>query len=208
MSSSSAASSPFTPSFDLLILARWMAGHFSNFHQAQAQPQQFAHIHVLFRPLPFEFFGGIGLYSEQVYDYDWWRPYRQGVHRLIDQGDAIYIENYALTDALHYAGAARELSILHSIRPDQITRRYHCSMIFRRQGDAFHGAVEPGNRCIITKQGCPTYLVSQVELTETTWISLDRGFDPTTHQPVWGSEFGPLVFDKQASFAEELPRLP
>jgi CpeT protein len=126
----------------LLTLARWMAGEFSNAKQAAESPKDFAHIRVFFRPLPFEFFSGVGMYSEQVYDYDLWRPYRQGVHRLIEQGDRVYIENYGLSTPMFFAGAAREPSILKTITPDVIQRRYNCSMVFDRRGDCFRGAVE------------------------------------------------------------------
>jgi CpeT protein len=192
-----------TQSNNLLTLARWMAGDFSNAKQAAANPKSFAHIHVFFRPLPYSFFNGIGFYSEQVYDYDLWTPYRQGIHRCIEQGNGIYIENYSLTDAIRYAGAARERSILETIQPDCIQRRYHCSMFFEREGDLFRGRVE-GNQCLIHKKGCPTYLVSEVEVTEQTWASLDRGMDLETHEQVWGSTFGPLRFEKVTSFADEL----
>jgi CpeT protein len=192
---------------DLIILAQWMAGDFSNQKQAMDKPQQFAHIHVLFRPLPFEFFQGIGFYSEQVYDYDLWSPYRQGVHRLVDQDSQIYIENYSLSDSIRYAGAGRELSILKTITPDCIQRRYNCSMVFKRDGEMFRGGVEPGNQCLIEKNGCLSYLVSDVEITETTWNSLDRGMDVNTHQQVWGSMFGFLRFEKIQNFALEIPEL-
>ena len=39
---------------DLLTLAHWMAGDFSNYQQASTSPKDYAHIHVFFRPLPFE----------------------------------------------------------------------------------------------------------------------------------------------------------
>ena len=190
---------------DLTTLAQWMAGDFSNYKQSYHNPQQFAHIHIFFRPLPFEFFNAIGFYSEQVYDYDLWSPYRQGVHRFVDEGNQIYIENYSLNDPLLYAGAARELSILRTITPDCIERRYHCSMIFKREGEMFLGSVEPGNKCLIERKGCLTYLISDVELTATTWVSLDKGMDVNTHQQVWGSTFGALQFEKRESFAHELP---
>jgi CpeT protein len=192
---------------DLITLAQWMAGDFSNSQQSFNNPQKFAHIRIFFRPLPFEFFNAIGFYSEQVYDHDLWTPYRQGVHRLIDQGDQIYIENYSLEDPIQYAGAARELSILKTIKPDSLQRRYHCSMIFKRDGQMFRGSVEPGNLCLIEKRDCSTYLVSDVEITETTWSSLDRGLDVNTHQQVWGSAFGSLHFEKRQSFATELPHI-
>jgi CpeT protein len=199
--------SPDATATDLVTLARWMAGDFSNQKQALENSKDYAHIHVLFRPLPFEFFAGIGLYSEQVYDYDLWLPYRQGIHRLVLQNDQIYIENYRLKNALYYAGAARTPSILSTITPACIERRYHCSMVFQRQNDRFLGNVEPGNQCLIEKNGCQTYLDSAVEVTETTWVSLDKGLDISTHQQVWGSTSGPLRFEKRESFAHEVPTL-
>jgi CpeT protein len=207
MSLAPSQSSDPTISSDLITLARWMAGDFSNLKQALENSKDYAHIHVLFRPLSFEFFGGIGLYSEQVYDYDLWSPYRQGVHRLVDQGDQIYIENYGLKNALRYAGSSRDPNILKTITPDCIERRYHCSMVFKRDGERFRGAVEPGNLCLIEKQGHQTYLDSAVEITETTWVSLDKGIDVNTHQQVWGSTFGPLRFEKRESFAHEVPTI-
>jgi CpeT protein len=198
---------PNAASRDLITLAQWMAGDFSNQKQCFDRPQDFAHIHVFFRPLAWDFFGGIGLYSEQVYDYAMWSPYRQGLHRLVDQGDHIYIENYGLKDAYLYAGAAREQSILQTITPACLQRRQNCSMVFTRDGEMFRGGVEPGNNCLIEKNGCQTYLVSMVEVTASTWVSLDEGLDVNTHQKVWGSEFGALCFEKIASFADEVPIL-
>jgi CpeT protein len=190
---------------DSILLCQWMAGDFSNRQQSTDSPQQFAHIHIFFRPLPFEFFNGIGFYSEQVYDHDLWTPYRQGIHRVVDRGEDTYIENYSLIDPIRYAGAARELSILKTIAPNDISRRQHCSMVFNREGDMFRGRVEPGDRCLIEKKGCMTYLISEVEITETTWFSLDRGMDVHTHEQVWGSTSGHLRFEKCQSFALELP---
>ncbi|MEM9816628.1 MAG: CpcT/CpeT family chromophore lyase, partial [Cyanobacteria bacterium P01_D01_bin.6] len=66
LSSSTARLGKYSP--DLVTLARWMAGDFSNQKQATESPREFAHIHVFFRPLAFDFFSDIGFYSEQVYD--------------------------------------------------------------------------------------------------------------------------------------------
>lgn len=186
-------------------LAYLMAGDFCNRQQSDADPKNYAHIRIFFRPLPWDFFSGIGFYSEQVYDYDLWTPYRQGVHRLIDQGDHIYIENYSLKEAENYAGSGHNRDILLTIPADSIERRHNCSMVFHKVGDKFHGHVEPGNKCFSYRTGTKTYLVSDVELTETTWISWDRGMDLNTHQQVWGSAVGPLKFQKRTSFAAELP---
>jgi CpeT protein len=189
---------------DSILLAQWMAGDFSNRQQSIAEPQHYAHIRIFFRPLPFEFFNAIGFYSEQVYDYDLWSPYRQGVHRLVDRGEDAYIENYSLKDAMLYAGAAREPAILNTITHDCLERRCNCSMIFSVDGEMFRGRVEPGNKCLIERNGVMTYLISDVEITETTWVSLDKGMDINTHEKLWGSAFGMLKFEKVTSFADEI----
>jgi CpeT protein len=181
-----------------------MAGEFSNQQQAWDNPTQYAHIRVFFRPLPWEFFSGIGFYSEQVYDYDLWSPYRQGVHRMVEKNGETYIENYGLDDPILYAGASRETGILATITPECLQRRQGCSMVFKRDGDRFFGSVEPGESCFIPRNGHQTYLVSEVELTETTWVSRDRGFDINTRKQIWGSAEGPLSFIKEQSFADEL----
>lgn len=217
MTASTAA--PLSTRRDFITLATWMAGDFSNFKQSHAQPTQFAHIRIFFRPLPFEFFealglpGGIGFYSEQVYDYDLWKPYRQGLHRLVDQGGGeaspgehrIYIENYGFKDGVPYAGSGHNQDVLKTIPADCAIRRTGCSMVFQRAGEKFIGGVEPGNSCVIPRHGKKTYLVSRVELTENTWDSLDQGMDVETHEHVWGSTEGALRFEKRQSFASELP---
>ena len=189
---------------DSILLAQWMAGEFSNHHQSTLEPQHYAHIRIFFRPLPFEFFNAIGFYSEQVYDYDLWSPYRQGVHKVVNRGDDTYIENYSLKDAMLYAGAAREPEILKTITPDCLERRCNCSMVFRRDGEIFRGQVEPGNQCFVERNGVKTYLISDVEIGENTWVSLDKGMDLDTHEKLWGSAFGMLRFEKVANFAAEI----
>ncbi len=192
---------------DRLQLARWMAGDFSNRRQAMDNPREFAHIHVLFRPLPFEFFGGIGMYSEQVYDYDLWTPYRQGIHHFVERDGAIFVENFGLIEPMLYAGSGRERSILTTITPAAIQPRCGCGMVFRREDDRFMGQVEPGKQCLIPKEGQITYLVSEVEITQSTWISRDRGFSVATDAQVWGSETGKFQFEKIQDFSAEVPAI-
>jgi CpeT protein len=205
---------PPSASQDFITLTQWMAGDFSNFKQSYEHPTDFAHIRIFFRPLPFDFFealgfpGGVGFYSEQVYDYDLWNPYRQGLHRVIDRADHVYIENYGFKDGVPYAGSGHNLAVLKTIPANCAIRRMGCSMVFRRDAENAHrfiGSVEPGNNCLIPRKGKNTYLVSRVELTEHTWLSLDQGMDVETHEHVWGSTEGALKFEKRESFAHELP---
>jgi CpeT protein len=186
-------------------LAQWMAGGFSNGQQSMAAPRDFSHIWLFWRPLPWDFFNGVGFYSEQVYDYDLWLPYRQGVHHFVEQPDgSIFIHNFGLQDALRFAGAGREVSILQTITFSKLIPRTGCGMVFRREGECFLGQVEPGRQCLIPKEGKITYLVSEVEITPQTWVSRDRGFDVQTQEQVWGSEQGKFLFDKVQNFGSEL----
>ena len=187
----------------LTTLATWIAGEFSNKKQSFDNPTQFAHIHVFFRPLPWDFFQGVGFYSEQVYDYDMWTPYRQGVHRFVEQDGQVYVENYSLKEAILYAGSGHNRSILETIKPDVIERRYNCSMVFKKKDNTFYGNVE-GNQCLIEKGDVVTYLVSEVELTDNSFISWDRGIDVNTNEQKWGSDHGALKFEKVTDFANEL----
>ncbi|BAZ38133.1 CpeT protein [Calothrix sp. NIES-4101] len=145
-----------TNTSDLITLTRWIAGDCSNQKQAFVNPTQYAHIHISFRPLPFDFFSEIGFYPEQV---------------------------------------------------DDIQQPYCCSITFRsnpQQHEMFQGGLEPGNKCLIPHNGCPTDVVSEVKLGEYTWSSLDKGMDIKTHEQVWCSTAEPLFFEKKQSFADEI----
>ena len=77
-------------------------------------------------------------------------------------------------------------------------------MVFRSEDEKCIGQVGPGNLCRMEKKGCRTYLVSDVEITECTWASLDRGLNVDTNEQVWGSEHGSLQYEKRESFAHEI----
>ena len=70
-------------------------------------------------------------------------------------------------------------------------------MHFKPQTDGkYIGSVEPGQKCMIPRDGQLTYLVSEVEVTQDSWMSRDRGYDPDTNKQIWGSEHGQLIFKK------------
>jgi CpeT protein len=77
-------------------------------------------------------------------------------------------------------------------------------MIFTWQHDRFVGSVE-GKQCLIRKNNRTTYLISEVELTASTFTCWDRGMDIETNRQVWGSEYGALKFDKVESYAVPSP---
>ena len=78
-------------------------------------------------------------------------------------------------------------------------------MHFTCIGDGhYQGSVEPGKKCLVPRDGKMTYLVSEVEVNQTDWISRDRGFDPVSDEQCWGSEHGKLRFKRVHWFGNEL----
>jgi hypothetical protein len=196
-----------THSTDVMTLARWMAADFSNKQQAFDNPPLYAHIRVCMRPLPMALLSGVGFYLEQAYDFQLNRPYRSRGMKLIANGDHIVIENYVLKDAEAFYGASRDPEQLTKLKSDDFERMGGCNMIVHWTGTSFKGAVEPGQACMVIRQGKTTYLDSEFEIDPDRFISWDRGRDPETHEHVWGSMAGPFYFQRQASYANEVESL-
>lgn len=188
-----------------LLFAKTLCGHYSNLDQAQQDPSKFARINIFFMPLPWEVLRAPGIYSEQSYDHDPWRPYRQGVHRLSQCDDVHVVENFGLEQPERAAGAGLHPELLLTIDANSLIQRCGCAMHFRCVGPgSYLGELEPGHNCLIPRDGRLTYLVSEVELNQERWSSRDRGFDPLTDAPIWGSEHGMLRFGRIRSFADQL----
>lgn len=188
-----------------LKFANLLAGHYSNTSQSQQDPDKFAHINIYFRPLPWAVFNGPGFYSEQSYDYDPWRPYRQGIHRLIPSTEIQIVENFGFDTPIRLAGGGFTPELLSIIRVERLKKRCGCAMHFSEiSPGSYNGKLEPGQNCLVPRNGLLTYLVSEVKLDRERWISRDQGFNPVTNELVWGSENGLLQFERIASYGKEI----
>lgn len=194
----------------ILEFAKTISGIYDNFEQSQENPKDFARINIIFRPLSWDIFNGPGFYSEQHYDYAPWSPYRQGIHRLIphnEHSDTFIMENFGYMNMKRLAGSGRNPELLDTLKKDQITMRCGCAMHFKaKNNQQYTGSVEPGKKCMIPRNGQLTYLVSEVEITQDSWTSRDRGYDPETNKQIWGSEHGQLVFKKIDNIKETIER--
>ena len=192
----------------ILEFAQTLAGIYDNFAQSQQNPKDFARINIIFRPLPWGIFDGPGFYSEQHYDYAPWSPYRQGVHKLIahkENSNTFIMENFGYAEPMRLAGAGRNPELLASLKKENLKARCGCAMHFKTKKDReYIGSVEPGKKCMIPRDGQLTYLVSEVEVTQESWTSRDRGYDPDTNKQIWGSEHGQLIFKKVEDIGETI----
>lgn len=189
---------------DVPTLARWLAADFSNQAQAFENPPFFAHIRVGIRPLAQEKFGFPALFLEQAYDFMLNKPYRLRVLKLKVVDDHIEIENFKVRNEEQFYGAARDLSKLAHLSPDNLEPMDGCDMIVHWTGQSFTGEVQPGRQCRIMRDGKETYLENSFEVSDTGLISLDRGYDPVTNERVWGSVAGAFHFVRWHSFADEV----
>ena len=57
---------------------------------------------------------------------------------------------------------------------------------------------------LLKKNGKMTYLVSNVELNNKEFITLDEGIEVGTNKKIWGSEKGPLKFRKVGNLDKQL----
>ncbi len=184
----------------LQTFANIIAGSYSNKKQASKNPNYFAHINIYCIPIKWSIFNGFGFYSEQSYDYDPWSPYRQSIQHLFKVNDLFILKNYLPHNPKRLAGAGFHPEFLNEIRLDNLLPRKGCAMYFKKiQETYYQGTIEPGNKCKVLWRGKNTYLKSTVEIYNHKWICLDEGLDIETDKHIWGSEHGPLVFEKNKS---------
>jgi len=189
----------------ILKFAKIISGAYSNELQSQSFPKDFAHINIFFRPIDWSIMNGPGLYSEQIYNYSPWSPYRQALHKIYMSQGILKVENYMLKNKERIAGAGNDKKLLEELHRDKILIRPGCTMLFKLIKESFYiGNIEEGNKCILHRDGKETYLVSKVELREDSLISEDSGIDKETNQKVWGSENGAFIFKKTRSFKEDI----
>ncbi|MDX2254713.1 MAG: chromophore lyase CpcT/CpeT [Pseudanabaenaceae cyanobacterium bins.39] len=195
-----------TTPHDVSVLAKWLAGDHSNWQQAIDNPPFFAHIRVGIRPLPQPITeDGVWLFLEQAYDFELHHPYRTAVLNITYQNDRIEMINYRLHNAEMFFGASRDRDQLQKLDINAIAKLEGCTQwVYRADAHTFKGTVEPGKKCCVNRKGIDTYLSIEFEVTETTYSSLDRGYDLVTDERVWGSIAGAFQFSKTTSYSHEI----
>ena len=79
-----------------------------------------------------------------------------------------------------------------------------CHYQVLEQPNGYHGAMEPGCKCIVQRNGQDTVLVSSFHLEGDSLSTLDRGHDPETNERCWGSVAGPFRFKRTQSWTADM----
>ena len=185
----------------IIEFAKMISGIFSNKEQALTNPKNFAHIQIHIRPLFIQTFKCYAFYSEQRYQHNIWNPYRQVINKLSQEKDIFIMSNHKIDNQERFTGGALDISLLSQISKSNLYKKPGCSMHFREDDKGrFIGQIEPGGQCYIQKGRKQTYVKSDLILNNTTMITEDSGYDKETGKKLWGSDFGPLVFNKLDDF--------
>lgn len=198
---------------DAVHFGRWLAADWSNKEQALENPPFWAHIHVVFRPLPWSLVDGIAFYAESAYDYMLGNPYKTSVVKVVPtpDGRALELENYKIKEADEFWLGAHEPELLDGLTADRLVRMPDvCNTVYTWDAveRVYRAATRPGKACIIQRQGATTYLDSTAVLSAERYSPWDLGRDPETDERVWGGAAGPFDFVPMKRFADDVPTGP
>lgn len=180
---------------ELLRLAAWMTGVFSNRNQAQADSRYYEITLAMKRVWSARSDDGYWIYVEQAMAGA--PPYRQRVYFVEQRAENSYVSRvYEFADEaleVQVVGAWQDEDPLANLDPQAIVAKDGCEVHLTWDGEAFSGATMP-RACPSSLNGA-AYATSEVTVTDTQLASWDRGYDATDAQ-VWGATAGAYLFDK------------
>lgn len=177
-------------------------------------PVFWAHIHVCFRPLPWNLLDSYALYCESAYDFNLGAPYKSSVVQIVHNGKGhLELVSYKLQDPEEYWMGAHEPELLQPLTKDQLLRMPDaCNTVYEWHDDkdAYVAYSRPGKGCRICRGGKEkeTYLDSKIMLTAEQYAAWDLGLDPETDERVWGTAAGPFVFSALTRLDHTVPEEP
>lgn len=185
-------------------LLNLLCGTYSNQEQAFENPPLYAHILIKYRPIsqlePYS------LLLEQSYAIAPAQPYRLRVIRPgLCPNRGLIVSNFSIKESERFIGAIENPELRNSITADDLIDLKGCSYHVQQEQGSFTGTVEPGCRCIVRRDGRDSYLLSEFTLSKAGMQTIDRGYDPATHQHLWGSVAGPFHFHRIQDWSNELP---
>ncbi len=200
MSDCYSADSPF-----LVSLVGQLAGEFSNQTQALDQPVWFVNLRLWQRPLAQRPNGKLALFAEQANSLYPEQAYRQRVITFETVSDRILARYLGLRCPSAFAGAASNLKLLAQLTPGDLEDLPGCCLDVQPTLTGWQAKMFPGDRCRFPYDGKVGEVVLGFELTESHFLTYDRGVDPETGRSLWGALMGPYIYQKVQDFAHELP---
>ena len=178
---------------------RNLCGEYSNQQQAFDNPPLFAHIFLRYKPIEHLQPGSILL--EQSYAVNPTNPYRLRMIRAEETSEGVIkLWNHKFKHPERFASAATDLSQRQKITDSDLISLEDCHYQLVERIDGYYGDIEPGSCCMVRRDGKNTYLLSSFHLQGDKLSTLDRGYDPKTHERLWGSIAGKFQFIRTNSW--------
>lgn len=196
----------FSP--QLITLATYLAGEFSNQPQALAQPAWFVNLRLWIRPVPIFTDDSITLFAEQANILKLEQPYRPRILRLREK-ETIEIEFYMFQDLSTAQGAGQNENLIKQITPEKITFLPNCTLNVATEQlangqDVFTTTPVIEKPCQVTYQGSTFQVFLGLKASADELQIYDRGIDPQTGKGTWGALMGAYCFTKLQDFSAQL----
>ena len=176
-----------------------LCGEYSNQQQALDNPPFFAHIFLRYKAIEHLQPGSILL--EQSYAVNPKNPYRLRMIRAEETSTGVIkLRNHKFKNPELFATATTDQNQREKINESDLISLNDCHYQVVEKIDGYHGDIEPGSCCMVRRDGKNTYLVSSFHLQEDKLSTLDRGYDPETHERLWGSVAGKFQFVRTTSW--------
>lgn len=194
--------------------AKWLAAEWGNRDQAQENPAMWSHIHVAFRPIPWDVLDGYAFYTESAYSFNLGLPYKTSVVRVeVDEDEKLHLASYKLSNPQEYWMGAYEPQLIKDLsRADMRRLSNACNAVYVWDDlrNKYNGGSMPGKGCRIRRGGTEreTYLYSEFELKPDFYSAWDLGRDLDTDKRVWGPPAGAFEFTPVQHFDHLVPDEP
>lgn len=189
---------------ELLILANYLTGEFTNQEQALAEPAWYVHLHLWHRPIVGLFSEGITFFAEQANVLKLDQPYRQRLLQLKEVASNplhIQVQYYKILIPTDFRGAGANPALLDNLTLEQVELLPDCVLDVTISQpsfpDYYFEALPTSDRPCSFSYENKTY---QVQLGFATslghFFSYDKGLNPLTGKAIWGAILGAYRFTK------------
>ena len=189
---------------ELLILANYLTGEFTNQEQALAEPAWYVHLHLWHRPIVGLFSEGITFFAEQANVLKLDQPYRQRLLQLKEVASNplhIQVQYYKILIPTDFRGAGANPALLDNLTLEQVELLPDCVLDVTISQpsfpDYYFEALPTSDRPCSFSYENKTY---QVQLGFATspgyFLSYDKGLNPLTGKAIWGAILGAYRFTK------------
>lgn len=191
-------------SSQLLQLASWMSGEFSNREQSLEQPVWFVNLVWWQRPIPSQVLGSPAIFAEQANALILDRPYRQRILQFVENDGKIQVKYWGFKDPVAWTGAGRDRDRLNQITINDIETLAGCLLDISFANGRYKAEMPKDAKCCFQYLNESRQVFLGFEVSADEFWSGDRGVEPETGTAIWGAIMDFYKFKKIHDFSPEI----